>query len=714
VLTTGVLIGILLVVFSTSMAALVFGDLHAHLSTAIGLVLFGNAVVMVVVAAFSSLPGTVAGVHPTTAPIAAAIAAAIATELPGGHEHTFLTVVLAIALATTITGAFFLLLGWLELGDLVRFVPYPVVGGFLAGAGWLLVVGAVDVLSGVRLSVSDLSELGHTDVAAKCISGVAFGLLLYLAVRRYPHHLTLPVMVLGGVIVFYACVVVSGHSIDDAESAGWLIGPFPGQSGWEPWAARAVTSADWAEVVGQALPMATLVAVAVVALLLNVSGIELSTNQDADLNRELRSTGIANVAAGFGGGLPGFHGVTLTVLAHRTGVSNPLVGVIGGVVSAVVLVTDVSVLGILPRSLLGGLVFFLGLAFLVEWLYDSRRRLPAAEYAIVWAILLITAVLGFLQGVAAGLLIAVVLFVVDYSRTDVVKHALSGATYQSRVERSPSERDRLRRLGEGLEILRLQGFIFFGTANALLERVRTQAAARDRPRLSFLVMDFRRVTGLDSSALSSFSRIHRLGRAEGFPLVLTGLASSLRSRFASVGLDRRDETLQVHADLDGGVQWCEDRWLETQGAATAGEQSAELAQLLSGRLDPAALMPYLDPLELPAGTRVIQEGEDPHDVFFVESGRLTATLDLDGAPPVQLRAMGPGTVVGEVALYHGTRRTASVTTDSPCTVYRLSRQALTKMERLDPRLASAVHALFAHRLAERLADVTEAMKVLRD
>lgn len=252
-LTTGVLLGVVMVVFSASFAAFVFsGDLAVHLPAAIALVLVGNAVVMVVVAAFSSLPGTVAGVHPTTVPIAAAMAAGIATDMPEAGERTFLTVVLTISLATLIAGGFFLLLGSLELGNLVRFVPYPVVGGFLAGTGWLLAKGAIEVLSGVRLTLSDLSDLGRSEVAAKWLSGVVFGVLLYLAVRRYRHYMTLPALLLGGAIAFYLCVVVTGHTVDEAESAGWLIGPFPSQEGWEPWAARAVGSADWSAVLSQA------------------------------------------------------------------------------------------------------------------------------------------------------------------------------------------------------------------------------------------------------------------------------------------------------------------------------------------------------------------------------------------------------------------------------------------------------------------------------
>jgi SulP family sulfate permease len=713
-LTTGVLVGVVMVVFSTSFAAFVFsGDLAVHLPAAIGLVLVGNALVMVVIAAFSSLPGTIAGVHPTTVPIAAAMAAGIATDLPGASQRTFLTVVLTISLATLLAGGFFFVLGSLELGNLVRFVPYPVVGGFLAGTGWLLAKGAIEVLSGVRLSVSDLSELGRSEVAAKWVSGVVFGVLLYLAVRRYRHYLTLPALLLAGAIAFYLCVVVTGHTVGEAESEGWLIGPFPSQEGWEPWAARALGSADWSAVLSQAPGMATLIAVGVLALLLNVSGIELGTGRDADLNRELRSAGIANVAAGAGGGMAGFHGVILTVLAHRTGVSNRFVGVIAGVVSAAALLAGTSTLGMLPRPLLGGLLLFLGLGFLVEWAYDSRRRLPAAEYAIVWVILLIIAAVGLLEGVAAGLLIAAVLFIVDYSHTDVVKHALSGATYQSRVERAPAERDLLRHEGQRLEILRLQGFIFFGSANALLERVRARATSPDQPTLSSLVLDFRAVTGLDSSAVLSFSRIQRLGKADGFPIVLTGLSSSIRRSLERGGIAGQDGSWQVFADMDRGVQWCEDRCLEAHRDAAQGHQP-DLTEVLDDQLDAAVLMPYLERKELPARACVVRQGEAADDVFFVESGRLTATLAVEGTEPVQLRVMGPGTVVGEVALYNGAARTASVFTDTPCVVFRLSRYALVDMERRDPHLASALHALFAHRLAERLTDLTETVKILRD
>ena len=170
---------------------------------------------------------------------------------------------------------------------------------------------------------------------------------------------------------------------------------------------------------------------------------------------------------------------------------------------------------------LGGVVVLLGLSFLVDWVLDARTRMPRRDYLVVLLILVSVAALGFLPGVAVGLVAAIALFVVDYSRIDVVKHTLSGATLHSSVDRDPRQNEILRREGGSIHILELQGFVFFGTANSLLERIRERAGDAEQPRLHYLIIDFRRVNGLDSSAALAFDRIEQLAEADGFQLVYT-------------------------------------------------------------------------------------------------------------------------------------------------------------------------------------------------
>jgi SulP family sulfate permease len=458
--------------------------------------------------------------------------------------------------------------------------------------------------------------------------------------------------------------------------------------------------------------MATVAIVGAMALLLNASGIELIADREVDLNRELRAAGAANLVAGLGGGPVGFHALSLTALAQRTGAKSRVVGLVAAAVVALGLLFGASIMSLVPRVVLGGLLLFLGLSFLVEWLIDAWPRLPRADYAVVVLILLVIGAFGFLQGVGFGLALAVILFVVNSSRTDVVKHALDATSLPSNVDRSPEERKVLREHGDKVQVFQLQGFLFFGTANGLLDQVRSRVADPSHPPLRFLVLDFKRVIGLDSSAVLSFTKAVQLAEAEGFTLVLTALGSDVRRRLARGGVEA-GERVRFYPDLDRGMELVEDEMLEAAGASTAQTSLLERLIRTLGR-EVEDLLVYLERMEAETGEEIIRQGDPSGDVFFLESGRLSVQLRQDDGEVVRLRSMGPGTVVGEVAMYLGASRTASVVAEVPSVLYRLPAGSLEAMERTDPGAAAAMHRFFAHLLSDRLADTLRSMSALMD
>ena len=119
----------------------------------------------------------------------------------------------------------------------------------------------------------------------------------------------------------------------------------------------------------------------------------------------------------------------------------------------------------IPRFLMGGLVVFIGLGLLHEWIVRARRTLTRAEYAIVLAIFAVIAIETFLLGVAVGLVATTVLFVVSYGRIVPVRFELSGEAVRSRVVRGSRDRQRLKEQAGRLLLFRLHGYLFFGTAN---------------------------------------------------------------------------------------------------------------------------------------------------------------------------------------------------------------------------------------------------------
>jgi sulfate permease, SulP family len=713
-LTAGGVAGILEVVLATSLAALVFsGELAQHRGAGIGLALLGGAVVMLVIAGFSSLPFSVGSVQDTTATIIALLAARIAADVP--REDAFLTVVLAITVATIVAGLFFFVLGTLRLGDLVRFVPYPVIGGFLAGTGWLLAKGALGVLTDVPVSMATLGDVAGE--WAKWLPGAAFAITVLWVTRRRPHPAVIPAVSLGAIALFYAVALVSGQGIEGARAGGWLIGPFPSGGLWRPWSFEALGGADWGAVLAQAVGMATMLVVGVLTLLLNTTGIELVTERDIDLNRELRAAGAANVAAGVGGGLVGFHALSLTALAHGAGARTRLPGIIGAAICVATLVFGASALSLIPKPVLGGLLLYLGLGFLLDWVVLTWRRLPRVDYALVVLILAVIAAFGFLIGVALGTLVALVMFVVEYSRGDVVSRAISGAVYRSKVDRDPEHLAILRADGERIHVFELQGYLFFGTASSLLDRIKERLNDAGQQEARFVVIDFRRVTGLDSSAVLVFTKARQLAGSRGITLVLSGVGDRLRRQLERGGFaEDPDGGIRILPDLDRGVQWCEDRLLEEAGAPSTAEPPPLENQLRAalGSVDPTWVLPYLEPIEVDAGETLMRQGEPSDGLYFLESGRLTVQLESAEGGRMRLRTMGPGTVVGEVTLYLRTPRTASVVAEVPSRLHRLSADALARMERGDPTVAAAVHRMFARLLAERLTDTLNEVEALLD
>ena len=716
-LSAGSIVGVLEIALAASYAALVFsGPLQRHLPSALGMVIVGAAIVVACVSLLGSTPGVIGAAQNIPAAVLAAVAASVLVEIPDNGARTFATVGLALAASAGIAGIVFLVLGFFKLGNLVRFIPYPVIGGFIAGSGWLLLMGALGVLTGTSRSVTELPGLLSADLLPRWLPELAFVGIVIVAARRSTSYLLVPGALLAGTALFYVVLAVQGTPIAEARDTGLLLGPFPDQGLFGAWTGSWLGDADISVLFGELPAVASLTLAALLQLLLNASGMELILERDADLNRELRAAGAANLMIGATGGIAGYQSLSLTTLAARVARPDRAVGVVAAAFCVVVLFFGKPVLALFPRAALGGLLMFVGLSLLIEWIYEARLKMPPAEYGIVVLITAVMAITSFLPGVLVGLVAATVLFVVNYSRQKVVKHALSGATYRSHVERPAAEMKSLRKEGGAIHVLELQGFLFFGTSHALFEQIRARAADTQLPPMRFLILDFRRVDGLDSSAILSFSKTLRLARSTGFTLVLTGLKKRIHRQLERGGIGASgDEPIRFCPDLDHGLQWCEDELLEGQPLpADTDEMAAIWDRLGNEGPDREALGGYLERIELPAGSRLITQGERSREIFFLAAGHLTALLEHEHGPDVRLRTMMPGTVVGEVGVYLGDVRSASVVAEEPCIVFRLSEEAMARMEAASPSLAAALHRSLARLLAERLVDLTASVDELRD
>ena len=259
-----------------------------------------------------------------------------------------------------------------------------------------------------------------------------------------------------------------------------------------------------------------------------------------------------------------------------------------------------------------------------------------------------------------------------------------------------------------MQILRLHGFVFFGTSSGLLERIRRRVEG-SAPR--FLVIDLRRVTGVDSSAVVSFVKVVGLARSNGFELVFTGASEPVRRQLERGGVVPIEGFVVFEPDLDRGLQRAEDALLAEQAAAATVTRDAD-GEALAGM--PAGLRPYLEREELAQGTVLIRRHDPSADVFVLESGRLVVQVQTAEGTTMRLRTIRPGVVVGEVAMYSGAPRTADVVAETPVVVLRLGGEAIARLEASEPELAAEVHRWLATTLSERLDSMNKAFDALLD
>ena len=711
VLTVGLTTGVLAVIRALTVSALVFvGTLepYAALGTNFGLI---SAIVLgLVLSLAGGYPGAVglAQIEPAVvlALVSTAVIAAVGVER--GGDIALATVIVAIALSSLLFGCALFLLGAFRLGNLVRFIPYPVVAGFLAGVGWLLVRGSFTTMTSRPFAFDNLPFLAEPANLWRWLPGIGFALVLWFLQSRLRHFLVMPLLMMAGIVLFHAIAGMTGTEIEDLRARGFLFEPLTSESQWQS-PLPFLQDADWPTLWNELPTIGTLIVISVLAFLLIAGSIEVAARRDIDLNRELRITGIANMVGAIGGAFPSFHSLSGTILAQRMGAPVRLTGLIGTSLCVAVLFLGADALAFLPKPVIGGLLFYFGLDLLKEWAYETHSRLSRMDYLLVLIVLAVTGSIGILEGIGTGGLIGVVLFVINYSRTSVVRHALSGADFHSNVDRPESQRVRLGKHGDAIHVLRLQGYIFFGTANRLVTIVRDRLDDPKRAAVRFVILDLARVIGLDSSAVLGFARMSQYAHDRGFQLILTGLSPAIASQIRREGIaDDASGNVRFFLDLDHAMEWCEDRLLEMDGAPEKELRDPLVDQLrrVAGgtAVDVDDFFAYVEPFKIESGEHLIRQKEQSNDLYFIETGKLSIRLETGEGRVVRLRTVGPGTIVGEVAFYLDIPRSASVIADLPTAGYRLKREDLRRLGAERPDLAAMFHEFIAHRLAERVAE----------
>ena len=691
-LSVGSIVGVIGAAYLISVGALVFaGPLAPFLSQGTIMVLFGGFVVCLWIALTSGYRGALSMTAVPSSMVLIVIASTIGVE--GDAVVRFATTATVVVIGAVATGICFLIIGYLRLSNLIRFIPYSVAGGFIAGTGVLLCEAALSLM-GVTPDRQTLASLLDSDVLWRWVPGVAYGLGLALAIRRWSNHFLLPASFLLIALLYHLVLAVLGVSGDEARAAGLLFAGTAEGGLWHPFHSGDVTHVDWAAVVAQIPNILTLIVVTLIAVAMHLSALELATNLELEWNREFKAAGGAGVLAGLGAGPGGSLIFTFSILSDRFGAETRLTGIVTAlVVGSVVLLGD-SILNLVPVPIIAGILFFLGLGLLDEWIVKGRGRLPWTEYAILLLIAGIIVSLGFLEGVGVGMLITMVFFAVRLSRMDVIEASYTARERHSNTSRSIPDRAILRAQGERIHAYRMRGYIFFGSVGPLLDRLKPSLDNATRP--TCILLDFGAVAGFDFSAMNGLCRFMHAAHAVGARVVLSAASEKLEN-----GLERNlpstvHENLLFEPDADRALERCEDIILdEWRSVSDADKDSgASLLERVAGDMERHLdrqvvfedmvdeLRDWLEPREYDTGEALVSIGEPQNGLQLLTEGQASA-FDSTGA---RLFQCGPGDAVEPKGAFGAHVAETAIIADQPCRTMMLTPAVRLWLEESDEQL----------------------------
>ena len=668
-----------------ALAALVFtGVVSEALERAVVLFVAGSVIASAIVALRSSFQVIVAGAKNNVTIVLAATTATVAAEVAAGTNDPSATVIVYFAIAVVACGASLWLVGRFGFGYLVRFVPHPVMSGFMAGTGLLLFRGGVGVATRRSVGLGDVPSLFTIDVLQYWLPAAALAILVVFGGPTSIRSMWIVV----AVAVFHIAAAATG-SIADAERDGWMLGPFPEAGGFSV-LPGGIGGVDWGAVVRGLPGIVAVVLISLTALLLNSTSVAFETGDEIDLDRELRSAGAATIAAGVVGGTASFLSTGQTLLARRLNASSTLVAASTAVLGALTIIAGPSLIELMPRFVASAMIFAPAIILTRSWLLSSIRNASWSDRLVSTAIPIAMLTVGVIEGVGIGVIAAVLLFAWHYAAIDPLRLDTSVHALRSNVDRTNAERELLDEHGGRIAVFGLEGFLFFGSMARLGERLRTRVGTDGNT--AAVVLDFTSVSGIDSSAINELQRLLDWCAGKQVTTHVAALGPASDTGPLTMG-----SVTSSSLDLDRALEEAEDHLLHAV-TATPAASSVRARPSVATLLDElgTAVTERFDEFYVGEGTELVTAGTGNETLYVVLSGACNVLAD-NRVGAQRLRRITAGSFVGEISFFSGGDATARVVADRDTKLLRITKQDFDRLEATDPHVAlRLVRAVLRH------------------
>jgi SulP family sulfate permease len=529
------------------------------------------------------LGGTARLVSAPCAP-AAAVMGALAVELAPSRDPAAVLVLLAGV--AVLAGLLQILYGALGGGNVIKFIPYPVVSGYLSGVAILIVLKQVPAFFGspAGAHVSDtLMNPSRWSVPAMVVGVVT--ILATVAAPMLTRLVPAPIVGLGAGLAAYFAFAAAVAPLRTLEGNRLVIGPVGTGIGSAiegvARGAGGLSAFESATLLTLVVPSLTLSALLSIDTLKTCVVVDALTLSRHDSNRELRAQGVGNALAAVLGGVPGAGTMGATLVNISSGGRTRLSGMVEGLCCLAALVALGPVVAWIPIAGLAGILFVVAFKmFDKESLMLLRQRSTRLDFAVIAVVVGVAVLVGLIEASIAGFGLAILLFFREQMGASVVRRKVTGDRLSSRKRRLPAQMAFLERQGRRTTIVELQGNLFFGTTDKLFNELTS-----DLQEQQFVVLDLRRVSGVDYTAARLLDQMARHLKDHGGQLILSGIPSqlpsgrNLRTYLAALDVGSKSGGVEIFDQLDDALAWIEDGLLRDQVGDGRGDSPLTLGDI---------------------------------------------------------------------------------------------------------------------------------------
>ncbi len=656
---------------------------------------------------------------------AAAVLAAFAIELVRQGTDPNMIVLLLVMLGL-LAGLIQMLLGFIGIGRLIKYIPYPVVSGYMSGVGLIIIGSQIPKFLGADshqfwLQIVIAPETWDWRSIAIGMATIAVGLATPKITQRVPGTI---LGILAGVATYFG-LASQDASMLDLHNNGLVIGPLgvSGEGYFEATTSRWKDIGDLhlaqiAGLFGNALTLAILLSIDTLKTCVVLYQL---TRTSYNSNRELVAQGLSNVASAAIGGIPGAGTMGATLVNLTSGAQTRASSILEGILALVATLLLGSFIAWIPVAALAGTLIVIGVRMIDrEPLRFIESRATVFDFAVVLSVIIVALTIGLIAASGVGVAMATILFVREQIGGTVVRRKVYVNQMSSNWYRPEAETRILEQKGTQAVIFELQGSLFFGTTQQFHADIEAELNSRH-----FVIFDFKRVQSLDVTAAHLLRTIRDTLCERGALLILSNVRENLPNGrnlvefLEQTGVLCEDENLiRSFPSLDEAIEWVEDRILGEQERTTEPESLMQLHEMEVFRRNKDETLKDLEARmeqrSFKAGETIYSNGEAGDAVYWIRRGAVRIFAPIGGGKTRHIASYGRGDFFGGLAFLENHQHINDAVAYTDTEVYILSRELFNRISEEHKKLAFNLMTALARTLAMRLRHADLEMTMLRE